>query len=59
MIEHEGRCGDGQDDGCPICQGNVASDFIERMKAAGAQPGEIMTIDEFMMWLDGQAASIR
>ena len=57
MIEHDGRCDDdGADEPCPICRGEVSPEFVERIKAAAAQPGQVMTIDEFNVWLRASTA---
>lgn len=48
----EDRCGDDHGAGsCPICRGDVSSDFVERIKAAAVHLGGCMTIDEFKLWL--------
>ncbi len=53
MFEHDGRCADGQDAKCAICRGDpLPPAFIERLKAADAQSGRAMTLDEFRAWLD-------
>lgn len=37
---------------CPICRGEMSTDFIERIKAAGeAEPGPAKTAEEFLAWL--------
>lgn len=59
MIEHDGRCGDGQSDDCPICRGGMSGAFVAMIEQAAAQPGQVMTADEFTAWLDAQAASSR
>jgi hypothetical protein len=57
VIEHDGRCDDdGTDEPCPICRGEVSPEFVERIKAAAAQPGQVMTIAEFNVWLRASTA---
>lgn len=60
QVEHD-RCGDdGDGRSCPICRGDpLDPDFVEMIERAAAQPGQVMTVDEFTVWLDAQAASSR
>lgn len=53
--------GDGDMGGpCPICRGSpLDPHFIEMVEREAALPGQVMTADEFLVWLDGQAASSR
>lgn len=52
VIEHEERCDDDEtDEACPICASQMMNEFIERMQAAAAQPGQTMTPKEFSKWL--------
>ena len=44
---------DQQDEPCPICQGEVSNEFIAVIEQAAAQPGRVMTRDQFEAWLDG------
>lgn len=45
-------CGnDHGDESCPICRGEMSDEFVERMKAAAAQPGRAMTVEEASEWL--------
>lgn len=40
---------------CPICRGEeLDPDFLARITAAAAQPGRVMTIEEFGEWLRSQ-----
>jgi hypothetical protein len=56
LVERDERCDDGHTD-CPICRGGeVVNEFVERVKAAAAQPGQVMTAEEFVMWLDSLGA---
>lgn len=49
----KGGCDDDEaDEPCPICRGEMSSEFVERMKAAAAQPGRRMTAKEAIEWLD-------
>tara|TARA_R110000868_G_scaffold411718_1_gene707979 strand:+ start:2955 stop:3134 length:180 start_codon:yes stop_codon:yes gene_type:complete len=57
VIEHEERCGENGDKDCPICSDRMSPAFIETVRQAAAQPGQVMTGDEFKAWLDVQAAS--
>ena len=57
MVERIERCDDDGQADCPICTGEVACDRVERVKTAAAQPGQIMTAEEFTMWLDGLDAA--
>ena len=41
------------DCGCPFCRGDVATEIIEEIKVAAAQPGVTMTPAEFLRWLEG------
>ena len=59
MVEHGGRCDDDGRDACPICRGEVSAEFVAMVERASAQPGLAMPKDEFLSWLDGQAASSR
>lgn len=53
MVEHGGWCGDGADKDCPICRGEpLPSEFVTRVEIAAAQPGRVMTRDDFEAWLD-------
>jgi hypothetical protein len=56
VVEHERQCEDGSGYYCPICSGNVSPEFIEWLDevvaASEAQPGKVMTADEFNAWLD-------
>ena len=37
---------------CPICRGEMSTEFIERMKVAGeAEPSPPMTAEQFVAWL--------
>lgn len=56
LVERDERCDDGHTD-CPICRGEVADEFAERVKAVAAQPGQVMTAEEFLMWLGGLDAA--
>lgn len=49
----KGGCGDDHgDESCPICRGEeLDPDFVSRITAAAAQPGRVMTIEEFSEWL--------
>ena len=52
MEEHGERCGgDGTDEPCPICRGEVSDEFIAMIEQAAAQPGQVMTFDEAKAWL--------
>ena len=54
VIEHEGRCGDGREDDCPICRGEMSDEFVAMIQqAAAAEPGPSMSAEEFLAWLDG------
>ena len=48
-------CGyDHGDESCPICRDEELNpDFLARITAAAAQPGRVMTIEEFGEWLRG------
>ena len=49
----EGGCGDDHgNETCPICRGDVSSEFVSIIEQAAAQPGRAMTADEFTAWLD-------
>lgn len=49
MIEHEERCGDGHDDDCPICRGEMSDEFVAMIEqTAAAEPGPSMTAEEFI-----------
>jgi hypothetical protein len=53
-MKHDERCADDiGDDDCPICRGEeLDPDFLARITAAAAaQPGRVMTIEEFGKWL--------
>ena len=54
----EGGCGHQEID-CPICRGEMSPVFIERIMAMADQAGPVMTREEFLAWLDDQAASAR
>lgn len=48
----EDSCGDDHSAGsCSICRGDVSAEFIARIEQAAAQPGRVMSIDEFGFWL--------
>jgi len=37
---------------CPVCRGEMSTGFIERIKAAAAaEPGPVMTAEQFKAWL--------
>lgn len=59
VIEHKARCGESGEQDCPICSDRMSPVFIETIKQAAAQPGNAMTVSEFISWLDGQAAGAR
>lgn len=50
----EDGCGDDHgDETCPICRGEeLDPDFLARIEHAAAQPGRVMTAEEFIAWLD-------
>ena len=49
----DGCGGDHGDESCPICRGEeLDPDFVSRITAAAAQPGRMMTIKEFNVWLE-------
>lgn len=52
MVERVERCDDDGHAECPICRDEVADEFVERVMAAAAQPGQVMTPEEFSVWLD-------
>lgn len=47
-------CGDDHgDDACSICRKEeLDPDFLARIEQAAAQPGNVMTVEEFGEWLD-------
>jgi len=48
----DGCGGDHGDESCPICRGEeLDTDFVAMIKKAAAQPGRVMTIEEFGEWL--------
>jgi RNA polymerase subunit RPABC4/transcription elongation factor Spt4 len=52
MVEqHCERCTDHETEACSICRGEMSDEFVERMQIAAAQPGKVMTADEFSTWL--------
>lgn len=51
MVERVERCDDDGHAECPICWDEVTDEFIERIQAAAAQPGQTMTPEEFSTWL--------
>lgn len=54
VVEREERCGDGHDDDCPICRGEMSDEFVAMIELAGAaEPGPSMTAEQFKAWLDG------
>lgn len=58
QVEHDRCDDDGDERSCAICRGDaLSSDFVSMVEQAAAQPGLVMTADEFTAWLDGQAAS--
>lgn len=43
---------DGHDpESCPVCEGRVSTEFIERLRAAAAQPTTVMSPAEVEAWL--------
>jgi hypothetical protein len=57
VVERVERCDDNGHADCPICRDEVADEFVKRVMAAAAQPGQVMTAEEFTMWLDGLDAA--
>jgi len=49
----KGSCGGYHgDETCPICRGDVSGEFVSIIEQAAAQPGRVMTAEEFIAWLD-------
>lgn len=59
VAEHDGRCGGGEDQDCPICRGEMSFEFVEMIEQAARQQSQPMTKEEFLEWLADQAASSR
>ena len=54
VVEREERCGNGHDDNCPICRGEMSDEFVAMIQqAAAAESGPSMSAEEFLAWLDG------
>lgn len=51
VSEHEERAEGEHSGDCPICRGDVSSEFIAMVEDAAAQAGRAMTAEEAKEWL--------